>query len=111
MKTHKDKIETLEAKLKAQKARLMRLKGKQRSEDERRKTRQKIIVGAALLTDATLHPDRLESLLGALKRSVVVERDRMALADILAGDLSNFTKPKNPEPLIPRTRSRQPIRE
>jgi hypothetical protein len=93
-KDNKEKIETLEQKLKAQRARLMRLKGKQRSEEERKKTRQKIIVGAALLTDATLHPDRLEYLQGALRRAVVIERDRQAIADIIAGDLSAFTKTK-----------------
>jgi hypothetical protein len=95
-KPHTDKIEALEEKLKVQKARLSRLKGKLRSEDERRRTRQKIIVGAALLTDATLHPERLEYLLGALRRAIVIERDRVALADILAGDLSAFTKGDRP---------------
>jgi hypothetical protein len=91
-KGNKDKIETLEARLRAQRARLMRLKGKQRSEDERRKTRQKIIVGAALLTDAAILQDRKEALLTVLQRAVIVERDRQAIANILAGDLSAFDK-------------------
>lgn len=91
-KTHKEKIAILEAKLKAERARLMRLKGKQRSEDERRRTRQKIIVGAALLTDATMLPERKEWLLTVLQRAVIVERDRVAIANILAGDLAAFDK-------------------
>ena len=73
-------------------ARLMRLKGKQRSEDERRRTRQKIIIGAALLTDAAMRPERKEWLLTVLQRAVIVERDRVAIANILAGDLSAFAK-------------------
>ena len=91
-KTHTDKIAALEAKLKAERARLMRLKGKQRSEDERRRTRQKIIVGAALLTDAAMLPDRKQALLTVLQRAVIVERDRVAIANILAGDLTAFDK-------------------
>lgn len=91
-KSHDDKIEALEAKLKAQKARLTRLKGKQRSENERMRTRQKIIVGAALLTDAAMRPERAEYLVSVLNRAVLLERDRTAIGNILAGDFRAYAK-------------------
>lgn len=91
-KSHDEKIEALEAKLKAQKARLTRLKGKQRSENERMRTRQKIIVGAALLADAAMRPERADYLVSVLNRAVILERDRTAIGNILAGDFRAYQK-------------------
>ena len=97
MEIHKKKITDLQAKLKIQQARLGHLAAKKRTDEERKRTRQKIIVGAAFLTDATMHPDRLEYLVGTLRRSVVTERDKTAIAEIMAGDLSAFIKSDDTE--------------
>ena len=91
-KDAQDAIDSLEAKLKAGQARLARLKGRQRSVNERMRTRQKTIVGAALLADAAMRPESRQWLVTALHRAVILERDRTAIGNILAGDLRAYEK-------------------
>ena len=91
-KDAQDAIDALQAKLKAGQARLARMQGKQRSANERMRTRQKIIVGAALLTDAAMRQDRRDYLVSVLQRAVILERDRTAIGNILAGDFRAYAR-------------------
>jgi predicted phage tail protein len=73
------KAENLEALKKKQaqlKARIAAIEAKQKANQRKEDTRLKIIIGAALMADAALHPDTAAFLAAVLRRAVTAERDR-----------------------------------
>ena len=87
-KTLEESIVVLEQKLEDKKTKLAKKQQRDKAEERRARNHKIYIVGSSLLTDASLHQDRLDYLLGALRRSVVKDRDKADIADILSGDLS-----------------------
>lgn len=71
---------TLEQKIADAEARLARLKERVRKVD----TRQKIVVGAAVIHAALGDPEKARSLLGLLEGEVAREIDQIALRPLLA---------------------------
>ena len=74
-----------EAEKKAQ-ARLASLVARQKTEDRKRDTRRKIVVGGAVLAHAALHPAFANALRDVLRVAVTRDMDKALLADLI-GDI------------------------
>lgn len=66
-------------------ARRASLVAAKRDTDRKRDARRKIIVGAAVLAHAELHPDFADQLRAVLNRAVQRPVDRNAITDLLGG--------------------------
>ena len=78
-----DRIADLKAKKDKLTARLNTLEAKAKTDDRKRDTRRKIVVGAAVLAHAELHPQFGELLRGILDKAVLRDNDRSAISDVL----------------------------
>jgi hypothetical protein len=78
-----DRIASLKAKKEALASRLTALEAKAKQQERKRDTRRKIIVGAAVLAHAELHPAFAEQLRGVLERAVLRDVDRAVIAPLL----------------------------
>lgn len=76
---HDEKLERLKKKQEQIKAQIAGLEAKQRDQKRKDETRLKIIVGAALLQDASLNPQTAVFLAELLERAIKSERDRALL--------------------------------
>jgi hypothetical protein len=72
--------------LEAQRTSLLAAK---RNDDRKRDTRRKIIVGAAVLAHAELHPGVAHQLRAILDKAVTRDLDRQAIADLLPASSAN----------------------
>ncbi len=76
-----DRIAALEEAKRQAEARLAALTAKKRTEDRKRDTRRKIVVGGAVLAHAALHPAFADALRGVLRVAVTRDMDKAVLAD------------------------------
>jgi hypothetical protein len=65
------------------KAKIAEIEAKEKTEERKRDTRRKIIVGGAVLAHAALHPAFAEELKGVLKLAVTRDRDRDTIKDFV----------------------------
>ena len=78
-----DRIATIKARRQQLDARLNQLEAKAKTEERKRDTRQKIIVGAAVLAHAELHPAFADQLRHILGLAVLRDTDREVIAGLL----------------------------
>ena len=76
-----ERIAALKAEEKQTQARLAALVAKQKTEDRKRDTRRKIVIGGAVLAHAALHPAFADALRDVLRAAVTRDMDRAVLAD------------------------------
>ncbi len=81
-----DQIAALKESERQTQARLAALLARQKTEERKRDTRRKIVVGGAGLTHAALHPAFAEALRDVLRAAVTRDIDRTLLADWLGDD-------------------------
>jgi hypothetical protein len=74
-----EKLEALKKKQGQLKAQIAALEAKEKANQRKEDTRLKIIIGAALMADAALHPDTAAFLASVLRRAVTADRDRALL--------------------------------
>jgi hypothetical protein len=79
-KTDAERLALLRQKEAALKARIARIENKAKTEDRKRDTRRKIIIGGAVLADAALHPETAQFMDDVLARAVIAPRDKEFLA-------------------------------
>ena len=82
-KSTDERLETLRHKQDAIRAQLASLEARKRTEQQRRETRRKFIVGAAALVQADADPAFREALRTALQSAVTRNVDRAIIADLL----------------------------
>ena len=82
-KSANERIETLRQKREQLKAQLAALESRQKTEDRKRDARRKIIVGAAVLAHADLHPSFADALAAVLRVAVTRDIDRGVIVYLL----------------------------
>lgn len=92
-KSLSDRIAALEDEKRQTEARLAALVAKRKTEDRKRDTRRKIVVGGAVLSHAALHPAFADALRDVLRAAVTRDIDKTLLADWL-----EEPSPTSPEP-------------
>ena len=83
-KTDADRLAALKQKEAELKARIARIENKGKAQERKDETRMKIIVGAAVLADAALHPETAQFMDDVLARAVIAPRDKEFLAAMFA---------------------------
>jgi hypothetical protein len=78
-----ERIAALKAEEKQTQARLAALLAKQKTDERKRDTRRKIVVGGAVLAHAALHPAFADALRDVLRAAVTRDMDRALLADLI----------------------------
>jgi hypothetical protein len=76
-----DRIAVLKEAERQTQARLAALTARQKTEDRKRDTRRKIVVGGAVLAHAALHPAFADALRDVLRAAVTRDIDRALLVD------------------------------
>lgn len=70
------RLDSLKQRAEQLKARIAKIEAKQAAQARKEDTRLKVVVGAALLADAKLHPETVNLLRSVLPRAVTSPRDR-----------------------------------
>lgn len=78
-KTKASRLETLRKKQDQLKAQIAALEAKDKSVQRKEDTRLKIVIGAALMADSTLHPETAAFIADVLNRAITAERDKALL--------------------------------
>ena len=82
-KTDAEKLAALKQQEAQLKARIARLEAKEKTEEHKKDTRRKIIIGAAVMAHAALEPIFAAELRCILKQAVTRESDRDTIKDFL----------------------------
>lgn len=75
-KTDSEKLEALKKREAQLKAKISEIEARTAAQARKEDTRLKVLVGAALLADAKLHPATAEFIRATLARAVTAQRDR-----------------------------------
>ena len=76
MSTATDKLTALREKQARILAKIEQLENQAKTQARKDDTRLKILIGAAMLADAAIHPETDKSIRGVLARAITQERDR-----------------------------------
>jgi len=81
MKEKKERLTTLREKKEKLEKQLAALEARERAKARKEETRLKVLIGAAVLADAKVHPENITNIEAILQRAVIAPRDRSFLQE------------------------------